>query len=83
MYSQATEHPTARSGEAEIPMPEAVPFLASLSWFDREFRRLSPLEALQRYEAGWRHLGVLASPPEEELRYIRALARRFGSFLRV
>jgi len=74
------------SGEAAAPniaVPENLPFLKSLSWSDRSFRDLPPLDILRRYESGWRHLGVLADPSPEEWELIRALVARFGSFLRV
>ena len=46
--------------------PRELPFLESLSWNDRGWRELSPLEMLHRYETGWRWRGVLADPTEEE-----------------
>ena len=67
----------------DILIPEDLPFLKSLSWSDRGYGGLSPLEMLRRYESGWRHLGVLADPSPEEWDFIRALVTRFGSFLRV
>lgn len=67
----------------DIAIPEDLPFLKSLSWSDRGYRDLSPLDMLRRYESGWRHLGVLADPSPEEWELIRALVARFGSFLRV
>jgi hypothetical protein len=75
----------ARSADAAaLPeLPRELPFLASLSWSDRRYRELSPLDMLRRYEAGWRHLGVLADPSEEELGFIRALVARYGSWIRV
>ena len=72
-----------QSAEADLRAPEELPFLASISWFDADYRRLEPLEMLSRYEAGWRYLGVLADPSPEEKRFIRALIARFGSVLRV
>lgn len=74
-----------------MPTPEAnrlhppsdLPFLASVSWFDRDFRNLTPLEMLRRYEAGWRYLGVLADPSLEEWRFIRELVATYGSVIRV
>jgi hypothetical protein len=69
--------------KTRIVMPESVPFLESLSWFDRAFRDLTPREALSRYESGWRHLGVLADPSVEEWHFIEQLVDRFGSILRV
>ena len=64
-------------------MPEELPLLAAISWFDAEYRNLPPLDILRRYEAGWRYKGVLAEPSAEEWRFIRALAREFGSYLDV
>jgi len=71
--------------EAPIPLvvPQALPFLQSLSWSDDRWRDLPPLDMLRRYEAGWRHLGVLGDPSAEELAFIRDLVRRFGSYLHV
>ena len=74
---QATREPVAD----DLSVPEHLPFLASLSWFDRDYRDLAPLDMLRRYEAGWRHLGVLGDPSPEEWAFIRALVARFGSFL--
>ena len=67
----------------DIAVPENLPFLESLSWSDRSYRDLSPLDMLRRYESGWRWLGVLADPSPEEWDFIRALVARFGSFLHV
>jgi hypothetical protein len=70
---------TRSAGLPEVPRD--LPFLASLSWFDRLYRELPPEDMLRRYEAGWRHLGVLADPSEEEIQFIRALIARFGSWI--
>ena len=67
----------------EIMVPERLPFLESISWFDRLYRDLSPLDMLRRYEAGWRYKGVLADPSPEEWAFIRELVRRFGSYIDV
>jgi hypothetical protein len=63
-------------------VPRELPFLESLSWNDRGWRELGPLEMLQRYEAGWRWRGVLADLTDEELAFVRSLARTYGSVLR-
>ena len=34
---------------------------------------------LARYEEGWRHLGVLGEPSDEERSFIRQLVQRYGS----
>jgi hypothetical protein len=68
---------------AEITIPERLPFLESISWFDREYRDLSPLDMLRRYESGWRWRGVLTDPSPEEWELIRELVQRYGSHLDV
>jgi len=67
----------------EIPVPEQLPFLKSISWFDQDYRNLPPLDMLRRYEASWRHLGVLGDPSPEEWEFIKSLVKRFGSVLDV
>jgi hypothetical protein len=67
----------------EIPIPQDLPFLESISWFDRRYRDLPLIDILRRYESGWRNLGVLADPSPEEWEFIRALVKRFGSYLDV
>jgi len=69
--------------ELDLILPEQLPFLESLSWFDRNYRDLPLLDILRRYESGWRHLGLLADPSPEEWDFIRALVSRFGSYLDV
>jgi len=67
-----------------IPVPEELPFLESISWFDRLWRDLSPLDMLRRYESGWRWLGAtILDPTPEEWDFIRALVARYGSHLDV
>ena len=69
--------------DLDLVLPERLPFLESLSWFDRNYRDLPFLDILRRYESGWRYLGVLADPSPEEWDFIRALISRFGSYLDV
>ncbi len=73
----------ADAPKGDLQVPDDLPFLASISWFDRRPRDLPLEDMLRRYEAGWRHLGVLGEPSPEEWRFIRALVARFGSWLRV
>ncbi len=63
--------------------PDSLPFMESLSWSDRNYRDLPLIDMLRRYEAGWRHLGVLADPTPEEWGFLRALVARFGSHLNI
>ena len=74
---------SAAKTQAELRVPAELPFLASISWFDADYRALDALEMLSRYEAGWRYLGVLGEPSPEEERFIKALVHRFGSILDV
>lgn len=66
-----------------VPIPDHLPFLESLSWFDSGWRELSPLEMLRRYERGYRHRGVTADLSAEEVVFLRALVLTFGSELDV
>ncbi|WP_437494337.1 hypothetical protein [Sorangium sp. So ce1014] len=68
---------------ADLVVPEDLPFLESLSWFDARWRELSAIEMLQRYERGWRNRGVTADLSGEEAAFVRALIHRFGSVLDV
>jgi hypothetical protein len=63
--------------------PTRLPFLEAISWFDAHPYELSPRDMLSRYERSWRHRGVLGEPSAEELAWIAALGRRFGSTLDV
>jgi hypothetical protein len=69
--------------DVDIQVPKELPFLESISWFDRLWRDLSPLDMLRRYESGWRYLGVTADPSQEEWEFIRTLVARYGSHLDV
>jgi hypothetical protein len=69
--------------DGDVNPPDRLPFLESLSWFDREWRALPPIDMLRRYESGWRHIGVTAEPTRQELGFIRALVEQYGSFLDV
>ncbi len=57
------------------------PFLDALCWQLGDNDQLTPVEVLQTYERGWRFLGVLADPSEEEWREIRQLSIQYGSWL--
>ena len=74
---------TTGEPEVEILIPDELPLLESISWFDRLWRDLSPLDMLRRYESGWRWLGITCDPTQKEWEFIRALAARFGSHLRI
>jgi hypothetical protein len=42
--------------DLDLVLPERLPFLESLSWFDRNYRDLPLLDILRRYESGWRYV---------------------------
>lgn len=73
----------ATSADADLVVPDELPFLESLSWFDASWRELSALEMLQRYERGWRYRGVTADLSPEEAAFVRALVNRFVSVIDV
>ncbi|MEZ4224637.1 MAG: hypothetical protein R3B13_27045 [Polyangiaceae bacterium] len=77
MAAQRTEN------APELRVPERLPLLEALSWFDKDWRQLSTIDMLRRYESGWRQKGVIADASDEELVFIRELVRRHGSFLHV
>jgi len=79
MSASAPEEPLI----ADLLVPNNLPFLESLSWFDARRRELSAREMLQRDERGWRHRGVTADPSAEEMAFVRTLAQYFGSILDV
>ena len=72
-----------RGAAPDISIPEELPFLKSISWFDADYRNLTLLEILRRYESGWRYRGVLSEPSPDENMFIKALVARFGSVLDV
>ena len=74
---------SAGEPEVEIPIPQDLPFLESISDFDKLWRDLPPLDMLRRYEAEWRWLGVTTDPSPEEWEFIRSLVARYGSHLRL
>jgi hypothetical protein len=82
LRSMSASKPTASANE-HLVVPDELPFLESLSWFDAGWRELSAFEMLQRYERGWRHRGVTAELSAEEVAFVRALIHRFGSELDV
>lgn len=81
--AKPAETPTEKEAREEPRLPEDLPFLESISWFDRRYRDLSPLDMLRRYESGWRYLHALAEPSPDEWRFIRRLVERYGSTLDV
>lgn len=81
--AKTADHRHEAQAAEELCAPDDLPFLESISWFDRRYRDLSPLDMLRRYESGWRYLHALAEPSPEEWRFIRRLVERYGSTLDV
>lgn len=66
-----------------LTLPSALPFLTALGWQLRDVRKLAPSEQLALYERNWDQRGVFGAPQGAELDHLRALAKRFGSWLDV
>ncbi len=67
----------------DVQAPEQLPFLQAICWQGGDVRRLSPEQALDRYERGWQYLNVLGELSAEERVYVGRLAQAFGSWIRV
>lgn len=66
---------------AVLKVPEKLPFLEAVCWQTKDVNHFTPAEMLCRYERGWEYRGVLGEPNAEELRFVKELAQRFGSWL--
>ena len=62
-------------------MNRQLPFLKALCWQMSDIEGLTPAEILQTYERGWRYLGVLPQPNQEEWQFIRQLSDEYRSWL--
>jgi hypothetical protein len=60
---------------------QQLPFLNALCWQISDVENLTHLEILQTYERGWRYLGILVQPSDEEWQLIRDLSYRYQSWL--
>jgi Nucleotidyl transferase AbiEii toxin, Type IV TA system len=58
-----------------------LPFLNALCWQVSDVEQLTQVEILQTYERGWRHLGILTQPSDEEWQFIRDLSHQYKSWL--
>jgi len=66
---------------ALVEIPKKLPFLEAVCWQTEDVKRFTPDEMLRRYEQGWDYQGVLGELSAEELRFVKKLARRYGSWL--
>lgn len=64
-----------------LEIPKELPFLKAICWQVADIKNFTPEEMLISYERGWRYLDVLGEPSPEELIFIKALVRRYGSWL--
>jgi hypothetical protein len=67
----------------DLTIPQSLPFLSAVCWQIEDVKTFSPAEMLCAYETGWRYLGVLGEPSEEELAFIKQLIELYGSWLAV
>ncbi len=62
-------------------MNRQLPFLNALCWQISDIEGLTPAEILHTYERGWRYLGALPQPSEEEWQLIHHLSHEYKSWL--
>jgi hypothetical protein len=62
---------------------QQLPFLNALCWQISDVKNLTDIEIIQTYERGWRHLGILAQPSNEEWQLIRDLSYQYQSWLQI
>lgn len=70
-----------RKKTAYEKLPANLPFLQAVCWQTPNVHRMTEEEMLARYERGWNYLGVMGDLTEQERRFIRTLAARYGSWL--
>jgi len=66
---------------AVVHTPQQLPFLEAICWQTGDVMHFTQDEMLNRYERGWEYRGVLADIADDELNFIRILAKNKGSWL--
>lgn len=69
------------NGVQTIDPPRDLPFLRALCWQRTDIADMSAEQILDRYESGWRYLGVLADLGVDEKAFLHSLAGAHGSWL--
>jgi len=64
-----------------ILRPKELPFLQALCWQTEDLKHFTLDEMLNRYERGWDYRGVFGTPQNEEMVFIKELAKTHGSWI--
>lgn len=67
----------------QILVPPKLPFLEAICWQTEDVYRLIPEEMLSRYERGWKYRTLFNNLEDEELEFLRRLAKHYHSWLQV
>jgi hypothetical protein len=66
----------------DVPVvPEELPFLKSICWQTADVYHFTPEEMLSRYERGWEYRKLFNNLEDEELDFLKELAKRYHSWL--
>ncbi|MEH2391387.1 MAG: hypothetical protein V7K21_06790 [Nostoc sp.] len=66
-----------------VIVPKKLPFLESSCWQTVDVYRFTPEQMLSRYERGWQYRNLFNNLQNEELNFLKQLARRYKSWLQV
>ncbi len=61
--------------------PKNLPFLSSICWQTADVHHFTPEEMLSRYERGWRYRNIFNNLEDEELYFLKELAKHYKSWL--
>ncbi len=74
---------TITSTANQFVVPKRLPFLESICWQTKDVYRFTPEQMLSRYERGWKYRQQFSNLEGEELNFLKALAKRYNSWLEV
>lgn len=69
---------TART---EASAPEKLPFLEAICWQTEDVYRFTPEQMLSRYERGWGYRKLFSNLEDEELNFLKKIAKCYHSWL--
>ncbi|MBD1877835.1 MULTISPECIES: hypothetical protein [unclassified Coleofasciculus] len=62
-------------------VPKRLLFLESICWQTGDVYRFTPEQMLSRYERGWKYRQLFSNLEDEELSFLKELAKRYNSWL--
>ncbi len=65
----------------KFTIPEKLPFLEFVCWQTENVYRLTPEQMLNRYERAWRYRQQFGYFNDEELKFIKKIAKYYHSWL--